>query len=173
MVTSVPGPPQDSSQSPTATAWGKCRLNLPLHPALRWWTVANRTFGSSPPRAARVSCSWWALPHYSTGASVGQTSSNLKAVPCYNLWGLMLEMGVGLGSRCDPTPEFLTRTMRGGSKAVRYTELIHRPLSVCSQCVCVCVWPHLHLVLRSGLIWSQVASTKYRCKRVRNILSPQ
>lgn len=42
----------------------------------------------------------------------------------------MLEMGVGLGSQCDATQEFLMRTMRGGSKAVRYSELIRTRLSV-------------------------------------------
>lgn len=49
----------------------------------------------------------------------------------------MFEMGTGIGSQCDFAQEFLTRTMRGESKAVRYTELIYTHLSVCSQYVCV------------------------------------
>lgn len=62
MDTPVPGPHRDSSQSQTATVWGK--LFWPsLHPHLqapRWSTAASQTSESSPHRVERASCRWWA-----------------------------------------------------------------------------------------------------------------
>lgn len=76
MDTPVPGPHRDSSQSQTATVWGKWSWPSP-HPHLRaprWSTAASQTSESSPHRVERASCRWWATSSWTCDLTRSHTN---------------------------------------------------------------------------------------------------